>query len=119
MPPVCRQGRDDAEAVVDLVDQLAAVAEQQPGIVLARCEAERQRSVEDQRRLLADVVAGVGLAAFDGGILDGIENLQTGNDLAGGKGCIMNLLSVISPTNCEMVGATTTWLRRQARLPRT
>ena len=74
-----------AEAVVDLVHQLAAVAEQQPGVVLARREPEGQRSVEDHRRLLADVVAGVGLAAFHRRVGDGIEHLQAGNDLAGGK----------------------------------
>ena len=38
-----------------------------------------------KRRVLADVVAGVGVAAFDGGVGDRVEHLQAGHDLAGAR----------------------------------
>ena len=86
-PPVLpHRNADDAESVVHLVDQLLAVAEHVPGIVLARREAERQRAVEDQRRILADVVARIGVAAFDRGVRDRVEHLQAGHDLARREG---------------------------------
>src|SRR5262249_6634483 len=59
---------DHAHAVIDLVHQLLAVAVKVPGVLLARGHAEGQRSVEDQRRVLADVVAAVGMAALDSAV---------------------------------------------------
>ena len=82
---------DDVEAVIDLVHQLAAIAEHHPGIVLARREAEGQRAVEDEARVLADVVAGIGVAAFDGAVGHRVEHLQGGHDLAGGEGLELEL----------------------------
>jgi hypothetical protein len=53
--------------------------------VLARRHAERQRGVEDEGGVLADVIAAVGVAAFDGGVGHRVEHLQAGHDLAGAE----------------------------------
>src|SRR6202008_1159517 len=49
-----------------------------PGIVLAHGETKRERAVEDQGGILADIVSAVGVAALDRAIRDRIENLQAG-----------------------------------------
>ena len=54
-------------------------------MLLAWCEAERQRAIEDKRWILTDVVAGVGVTALDGLVGHGIEDLQAGHDLTGCK----------------------------------
>src|SRR5262249_41486120 len=77
---------DHAHAVIGLVHQLLAVAVEVPGIVLARRHPERERPVEDQRRILADVVSAVRMAALDRAVRDGIQHLKPGYDLSCRKG---------------------------------
>src|SRR6185436_13380596 len=72
---VAHRNADDAEAVVNFIDQALAIAIEIPGIVLAYRQAERQRAVEDQRRVLADVVAAIAVAALHGAVRDRVEHL--------------------------------------------
>ena len=78
--------------LVELAHQLEPAAVVDPGIVLARVEAERHRGVEGEGRVLADVVVGRGVAALDRLVLHGIDDLQAGHDLAGGEDADLELV---------------------------
>ncbi len=78
--------------LVELAHQLEPAAEIDPRIVLAGVEAERQRGVEGEGRILADIVVGRGVAALDRLVLDGVDDLQAGDDLAGGEDADLELV---------------------------
>ncbi len=88
----------DVVALHELGDEFAAAALIEPGIVLAGVEAEGQGGVEGEGRVLADIEARQGVAAFDGAVLDGIKRLERGNDLARGEGLDLELAVVASAT---------------------
>ena len=58
----------------------------EPGVLLARHQAERHRRVEGERRVLAGVVVGSAVAELDRALLDGVEHAQGRNQFAGGVG---------------------------------
>jgi hypothetical protein len=74
---------DDAELLEELVAELFAAALVPPGILLARVQAERDRRVDREGRILADIVVGHGVAHFDGAVGGRIERLQTGDQFTG------------------------------------
>src|SRR3990167_8767678 len=76
---------NEVVALEEFAHQLEAAAKIHPGVLLARVEPEGQRRVEGERHILADVVVTRGVAALDGALLDGIEHLQSRNDLAAGE----------------------------------
>ena len=78
--------------LVELPHQLEAAAEVDPRVVLAGIEAERQRRIEGEGRILADVIVGCRVPALDRLVLDGIDDLQTRNDLAGRKDANLELV---------------------------
>ena len=81
--------RRDADAVVVLqqvVEQLVATPEPQPGVHLPAVQAEWQRRAERQCRVLAPVVVERRVAHLDRAALDGVEDLKAGDDLAGREG---------------------------------
>src|SRR5262249_46940878 len=47
---------------------------------------ERNRAVEAEGRILADIVIARSMTHLDGVVLDRVENLQGGDDLAAGEG---------------------------------
>src|SRR3954447_8474609 len=86
----------NAVAVVFLeqvVEHVLAAAEIQPCDMLAGVEAERQRSAEGKRRVLAPVIIKRGIAYLDGAVRNGVEHLQPGHQFAGGKR--LNLEAVV------------------------
>ena len=81
-----RRNSDAAIFLEQVVEQLLPVAGEQPGNMLARVEAERQRRAEGEGRILAPVIIQRGVAHLDRSVRDGIQHLQAGDDFAGGKG---------------------------------
>ena len=73
----------DALRGVELVQQVDAAAVVQPGVLLARVEAERHRGAEGEGRVLAPVVVGGGVAHLDGAGRDRVRRLQAGDQFAG------------------------------------
>jgi len=59
-----------------------AATEPQPGVHLPAVEPKRQRGAEGHRRILAPIVVHRRVAHLDRAVLDGVEHLQAGNDLA-------------------------------------
>ncbi len=84
--------RTEVVLLVEVVDQLMAAAELEPGIVLALVHGERQAGLEHEVRMLAEVVVGRGLAGLDGAVLDGVGDLQARDDFAGGEGADLELV---------------------------
>src|SRR5690606_27652899 len=66
-------------------------AVQHPGVHLAGVQAERHSRIEAERGVLAKVVVGRGMSAFDRAVLHGIQYLQGRHNLAGRKGADVEL----------------------------
>ncbi len=81
----------------ELAHELRATAIVDPRILLPRVHPERQRGIEGERRILADVVVARGLAALDRSVLDRVEHLQWRDDLPAAKMRISKRPSV----NCD------------------
>ena len=97
-PPIWQPGAAEDEGaevvlLVELVDQLVAAAEVQPGVVLPLVHGERQAGLEHEVRVLAEVVVGRGLAGLDGAVLHGVGNLQAGTISPAAKTRTWNLPS--------------------------
>ncbi len=60
--------------------------------MLARVEAERQRSAEREGRILAPVIIKRRVAHLDGAVGNGVEHLQARHDLTGGEGLNLKLV---------------------------
>src|SRR5207302_10350346 len=73
---------DHAKFLEELVAECLASALIPPGILLARVEAERHRSVDRKGRVLADVIIRSGMAHLDGAVGGRVKRLQAGSDLA-------------------------------------
>jgi hypothetical protein len=73
------------EALEDRIDDLLAVGEMPPGVLMPGIEPEWNAGGEGQRRILADVEVEWGVGAFDAAVLHGVKGLQPGDQLAGGK----------------------------------
>src|SRR5262249_62063243 len=76
---------DDVVILVEGFHQVDAAAIEHPGVDHPLVQAERQRSAEREGRVLADVIVRGGVTHLDGAAGRGIDGLQAGNDLAGGK----------------------------------
>ena len=57
----------------------------EPALVQARVRAEGDRGAEGEGRILAEIVVRGGVAAFDGAVLHGVNDLQARHDFAAGK----------------------------------
>ena len=86
----------DVVLLEELVHQLDAAAVIQPGILLARIEAERHAVPKREGRILADEIVGRGMAHLDGAVGHRVGGLQRRHDLAGGKDLDLELV-VASP----------------------
>ena len=73
---------DHAMLLEELVAKLHAAALVPPGVLLARIEAERHRSEDRKRRILADIVIRHRVAHLDGAVGGRIQRLQAGNHFA-------------------------------------
>ncbi len=82
---VARRELDDVVLLEELAHQLEAPAVIHPGVLLARVQSERDRTGKRERGVFAEIVIGRGVAAFDGRILHGVEDLQPADDFAGGE----------------------------------
>ena len=80
---VARRNLHNAELAIDLAHQVHAAAIVQPRIVLTRSHSERNARVEDNRRLLADVIEAGSVSTLDRCVLHGIEDLKRRHDFAG------------------------------------
>ena len=78
--------RHDVVLPEHLAQQLEPAAVVQPGVLLARVEAEGEARIEGEGRVLADEERGQRVAALDGAGLHRVEHLQRRHDLAGGDG---------------------------------
>src|ERR1700733_14824244 len=76
---------DHAELLEELIAKLLTSALIPPGILHARVQAERHRSVDLESRILADIVIRDGMAEFDGAVRGSVKSLKTGNNFAGRK----------------------------------
>ena len=75
----------DVVVLEELAHQLQAAAFHHPGGLLAAVEAEGQRGVEGEGRVLADVPVRGGVATLDGAVLDRVQHAGGRDDLAGGE----------------------------------
>ena len=96
-PPICAPVLPirqivGVELLAELVDQLLPAAVIEPGVLLARVEAERRRAEQRPGRILADVVVERGVAHLDRAVLHRVERLQRRHDLAGGKDLDLELV---------------------------
>ncbi len=82
---VAGRKREDVVLLVELVHQVEAAALEIPGVLHARIEPERDRATERERRVLAEIIVGRGVAHLDGAGGDGVGGLQRRHDLAGGE----------------------------------
>jgi len=82
---VAEQDGVNVVAGEEFVQQLVAAGLVEPGIRLARIEAEGNRGAEREGRVLADIVIGAGMGHLDRARGDGIGRLQRRNDFAAGK----------------------------------
>ncbi len=76
----------------ELISELHAAALIPPGILLARIEAERYRSIDGECRILADVIIRDGVAHLDGAVGGRVKRLQTRNDFTRGKDLDLKLV---------------------------
>jgi hypothetical protein len=86
-PPICvpvlpAEEVDDAVAFVELAQQLAAAALVHPCSLLARGQAERNRAVEGEGGVLAEIVVGRCVAHFHRAVLHRVHYLEAGHDFA-------------------------------------
>src|SRR5512132_868951 len=95
-PPTSRDvaGRYVVDVVVleEIAQQIQTAAIRHPRIHLARVHAERDRAVETEGRVLADVVVAGGVPDLDRVVLYRVEHLQGRHDLAAGKGADLELV---------------------------
>src|SRR4029079_10238512 len=70
------------ELGAELVDQLLPVTLVKPSILLAGIETKRCRAKQSPCRILANVIILGAVAHLDRAVLDGVEHLQRGYDLA-------------------------------------
>ena len=66
------------------LQELCASSLEQPRGLLARGQAEGNRRVEREGRVLSGIVVARGLADLHGALLNGVEHLEPRDDLAGG-----------------------------------
>jgi hypothetical protein len=76
-----------------LLQQFVAAALHQPGFHLPRIKPERHSGAKRERRILAPIIIGTGVADFDGVVLHSVQHREAGHDLAGGED--LNLKSVV------------------------
>ncbi len=82
----------DVVALEELVQHILPATMEQPRILHARVHSERHGGGEHERVVLAEVVVERRVAGLDGAVLDGVEHLERGNDLAGGKDLDLELV---------------------------
>src|SRR5262249_26792965 len=70
------------ELGAEFIDQLLPIAVIEPCLLLARIESEWRRAEQSPGRILADVIVLRAVAQLDGTVLNRIEDLQAGHDLA-------------------------------------
>ena len=76
-----------------------------PGVLLARVQAEGNGAAEGEGRVLAEEVVRRGVAALDGAVLHGVDDLKAGTISPAAKAWIWNLPSVISATRFAKTSA--------------
>src|SRR5690606_27994052 len=79
---VAEQDGMNVVATQELVEQLIAAGLVEPGIRLARVEAEGNGGAECEGRVLADIVVGAGMGHLDRTRGYGVGRLKRGNDLS-------------------------------------
>ena len=71
--------------LVELVEHFFAATQREPTLIQPLVRSEGDRRAEGESRVFAEVVIRGGMTALDGAVLYGIDDLQAGNDFAGGE----------------------------------
>ena len=72
---IAGEQRDDIVIFVEFVEHFSATAQRIPALVQTLVGSESDRGAEREGWVLAEIIIGPGVAAFDGAILHRIENL--------------------------------------------
>ena len=75
---------DDVVGLVELAQQLQAIAGKHPGGQLARIEAKRNGTIQGERLILAKEIIGRGMRALNRAVLHAINHTESRHQLASG-----------------------------------
>ena len=82
---VAGEDRGGVVLLVEFIENFGAAAVRPPALVQPGIRAETDRGAESEGRVLAEIVVRGGVAALDGAVLHGVDDLQRGDDFAGSE----------------------------------